>query len=782
MPDVATRGPFSEEALRTFLSRTSEALLLTDPDDNILEASESVREIWGFPPEEIVGKSLRCLFSRSNPPDTAVQISKEVACGGWQGELLGLKKDGEEFPLIMTARPVVDETNEVVFKAHFIREITDKRASADLSRTLQEAYDELQTAYEVNLAISQSIDLERTLKEIVVTTKKALQASNCFLFLLDERRNELVGVATSAQDPEFDKLRVGMRETVAGVWVVKEKQPLSIKDLSKDPRACVVLKERYGQKSALFVPLIVNDTAIGTMILDDTEKERVFSAAEVRRAQSIANQAGLAIQRARLYQAVKEKVQEVTVLYEVGHALSSSLESETVLNEMMRILSDSFGYLHCAILLLNEDKTELHVKAFSGYAENVDRLSVKVGQEGITGWVAATGRPLYVPDVLKDPRYVAGLKNVRSEIALPLKIGETVLGVLNVESTEPTAFRERDVRILSSLAAQAAVAIENARLYAEVQSNAEELDAACRDLETSRQDILKANERLREMDRLKSEFLATMSHELRTPLTAIIAYSELLRDERVAGSKRLEFLEIITDQGQRLLQLIDDLLDLSKLESGKTQLTLEQGDLNQIVLSAVDTIRPTAEKRGLELVLELTPDLPCVFMDTKRIRQVCWNLLCNAVKFTDRGGRITVCCSDSGEELLVSISDTGVGIKEEDLERIFDRFAQVDSSATRSHGGAGLGLDLVRHFVLLHSGRVWVESEYGRGSIFFFTLPKEKAVLVEEPVDVWESVTPSASDVADRACTDEDASGRPSSAGNGETSDGPDSAESPEQH
>jgi PAS domain S-box-containing protein len=726
LPNVAAENHPTREALQEFIRNASEVFILTNLDGNIVEASDNVADVLGFSKEEVIGKPLHTFVSASNSSDIATRIDREIMRGGWQGEFKILRKGGEEFPVIMTARPVKDGGDTIAFKAYFMREIADKRAGSDLSRTLQEAYDELQTAYEVNLAISQSIDLERTLKEIVLTTKEALRASNCFLFLLEEKRNELVGVATSAQDPEFETLRIGMRETVAGVWVVKEKQPLMIKDLSSDPRACVVLRERYNQKSALFVPLIVNDTAIGTMILDDTEKQRVFVEAEVRRAQSIANQAGLAIQRARLYQAVKEKVQEVTVLYEVGHALSSTLDLDTVLGEMMRILSDSFGYLHCSILLLNADKSELHVQAFSGYAENVDKLSVKVGHEGITGWVAATGRPLYVPDVHRDPRYVPGLNGVKSEIALPLKIGEEVLGVLNVESTEKAAFRERDVRILSSLAAQAAVAIENASLYAEVQSKAEELDAACRNLEISRQDILKANERLRETDRLKSEFLATMSHELRTPLTAIIAYGELLRDERVTEAKRTEFLEIITDQGHRLLQLIDDLLDLSKLESGKMQLNLEQADLSEIVVSAVETIRPTAEKKGLEIVMESAPNLPRVHIDTKRIRQVCWNILCNAVKFTDAGGKITVSCMDSGEELLVRISDTGVGIRPEDIERIFDRFAQVDSSATRSHGGAGLGLDLVRRFVNLHSGRVWVESVYGQGSTFFFTLPKER--------------------------------------------------------
>jgi PAS domain S-box-containing protein len=876
----------------------SEVLILTDLDGNIVEANDAVKAIYGYSVNEVIGKNLQTLYSRNNPADLAAHIQEQTLLGEWQGDLLGLRKSGDEFRVRMTSFPLRDEDGNVTLIANLIREWVEKRKAekellmlerhlkaikdvisvdeqltnpdellqtllarlvefsgmdagailiqeknrgislacsrgmnadfafelvncmadacgavptdlespwfledlaskcgcvrakqkacssamrlpliarqrlvglvvlssetnrcfaeeekellvamgrevgilienANLFRALQEAYDELHTTYEVSISIGQSIDLERTLKQIVKSAKKALNASNCFLFLLEERRNDLVGVATSAQDKDFIELRIGMRETVAGAWVVREKQPLSIRDLSSDPRACPVLRDRYHQKSALFVPLLVNDTAIGTIILDDTEKERVFSEGEVRRAQSIANQAGLAIQRARLYQAVKEKVQEVTVLYEVGRALTSTLRPENVLDQMMHILRESFGYVHCAILLVDEGNNELYVRAASGYAgEGVENLRLKVGNEGITGWVAATGRPLYVPDVQKDPRYVPGMKEVRSEIALPLKIGDRVLGVLNVESTELGAFHERDVRILSSLAAQAAVAIENARLYAEIERKAEELNTACRDLEISRQDILKVNERLQEMDRLKSEFLATMSHELRTPLTAIIAYSELLRDERVDDSKRSEFLEIITEQGNRLLQLITDLLDLSKLECGKMQLNLEQSDLNEIVLSGVETIRPTAEKKGLEVLTDLAPGLPTIYMDTKRIRQVCWNLLCNAAKFTDSGGKIRVSSEDSGEELVVKISDTGIGIRPEDMERIFDRFAQVDSSATRAHGGAGLGLDLVRRFVTLHSGRVWVESEYGRGSTFFFTLPKEKEFSCKQASDL----------------------------------------------
>jgi PAS domain S-box-containing protein len=898
LPQNTTASLLSRDAFRDVLKRMSEVLILTDLDGTIVEASDAVKVIYSYSAHEVIGKNLRTLHSHNNPADVGAHIQRQTLLGGWEGDLLGLRKNGDEFQVRMTSFPLRDERGNVTLIANLICESAEKRGvekellmlerqlkaiknvisaagqltnpdellqtllvqlvefsgmdagailiqeknggispacslgmnadfalelvnciagacgtkptalespwfledlaskcgcirakqeacssairlpliarqrlvgllvlssrthssfaeeekellvamgrevgilieNANLFRALQEAYDELHTTYEVSISIGQSIDLERTLKQIVKSAKKALSASNCFLFLLDERRNDLVGVASSAQDKDLIDLRISMRETVAGAWVVKEKLPLSIRDLSGDPRACPALRDRYHQKSALFVPLIVNDTALGTIILDDTEKERIFSEGEIRRAQSIANQAGLAIQRARLYQAVKEKVQEVTVLYEVGRALTSTLRPENVLDQMMHILRESFGYVHCAILLMDEGNNELYVKAASGYAgEGVENLRLKVGNEGITGWVAATGRPLYVPDVQKDPRYVPGMKEVRSEIALPLKIREKVLGVLNVESTELGAFHERDVRILSSLAAQAAVAIENARLYAEIERKAEELNTACRDLEISRQDILKANERLQEMDRLKSEFLATMSHELRTPLTAIIAYGELLRDERVDDTKRSEFLEIITEQGNRLLQLITDLLDLSKLEGGKMQLNLEQSDLNEIVLSGVQTIRPTAEKKGLEVLTDLAPGLPTVCMDPKRIRQVCWNLLYNAVKFTDSGGKITVTSEDSGEELLVKISDTGIGIRPEDMDRIFDRFAQVDSSATRAHGGAGLGLDLVRHFVTLHSGRVWVKSEYGHGSTFFFTLPKEKELSCKQASDL----------------------------------------------
>lgn len=375
-------NPISQDVLLDALKRTAEALLLTDVEGNITEAGPTVRDVYGYNAAEMIGKNLETFHSRNNPIETINQIRSHVLLDGWQGELIELRKSGDEVQVMMTTFPLKDERGNVVLLANFVREIIGKR-----KRALQEAYNELHTTYEVSVAISQSIELGRTLKQIVISAQKALNASNCFLFLLEEKRNELVGVATTTHDKDFKDFRIGMRETVAGVWVVKEKQPLSIRDLSKDPRACSALRDRYHQKSALFVPVIVNEASIGTIVLDDTEKERNFSEGEVRIAQSIANQAGLAIQRARLHQAVKEKVQEVTVLYEVGRALTSTLKPENVLDQMMHILRESFGYVHCAILLVDRNTNELFVKAASGYAgEAVDKLRLKVGNEGITGW------------------------------------------------------------------------------------------------------------------------------------------------------------------------------------------------------------------------------------------------------------------------------------------------------------------------------------------------------------------------------------------------------------
>ena len=240
------------------------------------------------------------------------------------------------------------------------------------------------------------------------------------------------------------------------------------------------------------------------------------------------------------------------------------------------------------------------------------------------------------------------------------------------------------------------------------------------------QELSVAAERLKEVDMLKNEFMSNVSHELRTPLTAIIAYAEALLLTTPDAKTRDEFLRVICEQGHKLQKLIGGLLDIAKLDSLATELKLQLGSLNDVIESAVVTVRPTADKSQIDIVLELEPDLPPVYLDELRSQQIVWNLLTNAIKFSPARSQIAVRSWSRDGKVWASVADRGPGIAREYQELIFEKFVQVDGSSTRRHGGVGLGLDLVKHLVELHGGDLQLESTVGHGSTFTFGIPIEK--------------------------------------------------------
>ena len=249
------------------------------------------------------------------------------------------------------------------------------------------------------------------------------------------------------------------------------------------------------------------------------------------------------------------------------------------------------------------------------------------------------------------------------------------------------------------------------------------------DLQWSNIELARANQRLEGLDRMKSEFLANMSHELRTPLNSVIGFSELILDG-LAGDinqKQKRFLNNIRTSGKTLLQLIDDILDLSKIEAGKMEFHPEELDLNSVIQSAKEIVLPLAKEKKMRFEIEVGEVLPKVIADRKKVEQILFNLVGNAIKFTPEGGTIKISVIEEKEESQISVSDTGIGIKEEDLETIFESFRQLDSSVTKKYKGAGLGLAITKRLVQMHNGRIWVESKLGEGTKFTFTLPKRRS-------------------------------------------------------
>ena len=366
-----------------------------------------------------------------------------------------------------------------------------------------------------------------------------------------------------------------------------------------------------------------------------------------------------------------------------------------------------------------DQSLRLHPSAHGVSPEIIASLRIPLNQ-GITGWVARERQPVRVGDVTADPRYVdaVGMPGARSEMAAPLVAGERVIGVVNVESPRLNAFSGDDLRLLTTLAGQLATIFEKARLDAALE---EERALLARRVEERTAELNIANAELRQAARAKDEFLAGMSHELRTPLNAILGISEALQ-EQVFGplnEKQLRYVHTIEESGQHLLALINDILDLSKVEAGKVELQIGPVVIESVCQASLQFIKQTALTRSKSRSpRQLDSQVTTIQADERRLKQILVNLLSNAVKFTPEGGAGragTWWAMWSGERVHFTVWDTGIGIAPEDIGRLFQPFVQLDSSLSRQYTGTGLGLSLVKRLAELHGGSVSVESAGGPG-------------------------------------------------------------------
>jgi len=405
-------------------------------------------------------------------------------------------------------------------------------------------------------------------------------------------------------------------------------------------------------------------------------------------------------------------VGELKALGEVGQAVSSTLELQTVLATIVSRAVQLCDAAGGAIYEYDEAGEEFYLRATEGLPEGyleIARRSPGRKGEGATGRLAITRAPIEILDITEPGAYESRIRDVlirtghRALLAVPLLREEQMMGSLIVFRKTAGGFGPEVIALLETFATQSALAIQNARLFRELADKSHQLEVASQH---------------------KSEFLANMSHELRTPLNAVIGFSEVLADRMFGdlNEKQEEYLKDIHDSGQHLLSLINDILDLSKIEAGRMELELTDFHLPAALDNALTLVRERAGRHGIALHMTVDERLEQVRADERKFRQVVLNLLSNAIKFTPEGGRIEVRAGPVDGSVEVSVSDTGVGIAPEDQEAIFEEFRQVGTAAKKVEG-TGLGLALSRKFIELHGGRIWVKSQVGAGSTFTFTLP-----------------------------------------------------------
>jgi GAF domain-containing protein len=608
------------------------------------------------------------------------------------------------------------------------------------NRDLTEALEQQTATSEILRAISRSpTDVQPVLDAVVESAQRLCAAYDARIWRVEG--DSLVRAAGTGPLLEESLQSLPLDQTVPSAAAFLEQRTVHVDETRwlewrrqrglTDPRFAG--PRSLGIRSIISTPLMREGKPIGVLAVRSRERGQ-FTDKQIELLETFADQAVIAIENVRLFKELQARtseltrsVDELTALGEVSRALSSTLDLETVLNTIVARANQLAGTDACSVWEYDEAMEVFHLRATDNLDQEVvavlRRTAIGKG-EGAVGRMAITQAPVQIPDIATEDAYRGSMRDVlmrtgtRALLAVPLLRDDRLVGGLTVNKKTPGEFSPETVELLKTFATQSALAINNARLFREIEEKGRQLEIASQH---------------------KSQFLANMSHELRTPLNAILGYTELIADgiygevpERMG-----EVLERVDKSGRHLLGLINDILDLSKIEAGQLTLALGPYAMDAVAETVATQVGALAAEKQLDFETVLADDLPIGQGDERRLTQVLLNLVGNAIKFTDVG-KVVVRVGTSDAAYVVSVTDTGPGIAEADREKIFEEFQQADTTRAKAKGGTGLGLAISRRIVEMHGGRLWVDSTLGEGSTFSFTVP----VHVEHQVAVTRQGAP----------------------------------------
>jgi signal transduction histidine kinase len=623
------------------------------------------------------------------------------------------------------------------FAAQAVIAIENVRLFTELqqkNQALTAALDQQTATSEILAVISQSqTDVQAVFDTIVRNALRLCDAMQGGLYRFD---GELIhAVANVGHSPEQldDWLRTWPRSVNSdGVTAraIRTRSVVNLRDVDGDhgidlSDATRANLRARGVQSAITVPMFRHGDVVGAISF--THRERgAFEDSHIELLKTFADQAVIAIENVRLFVELQQRthdlsrsVDQLTALAEVSRAVSSTLDLDRVLNTVVARASQLAGADGCSIFEYDEAAGGFRMRATSQTeptALDARRTALVPAGEGAVGRLTETRAPVQIPDISSAETYRSPLRDAllaggyRALLAVPMIQEDDVVGGLVVSRKTAGEFPAETVDLLQTFANQSALAIANARLFREIEEKSAQLEVA---------------------NQHKSEFLANMSHELRTPLNAVIGFSDVLLEGMFGeiNDKQAEYLRDILSSGKHLLSLINDILDLSKIEAGRMELDLSDFDVPQAISDALLLMRERAERHGIALGQVIDERLGAVTADERKFKQVLLNLLSNAVKFTPAGGKVEVRARLVESMIEVAVADTGEGIALEDQAAVFEEFRQVGKSATKVEG-TGLGLALCRKFVELHGGTIGLESELGVGSTFTFTVPVRTSLSI----------------------------------------------------
>jgi len=682
----------------------NQSISLTDELFAMLNTNIEKEEKYTFPLQEVFEK-----FIFSEDREKAAMAVNDAIFGsgdnsaGTTSELRYITSDGSIIWVNSTYRVEYDSQNRPIKLVGSSQDITDRKTNELIQSASKQISDAALTS--------------RNVHDLFAVVHKAIElllpSKNFYAALYDSETNIIrFPFYTDEHDTEWESRKLGRGLTS---YIIRTRKPLrTTPEIFAELEATgEVLSDGVPNVDFIGIPMQTEETIFGVIAVQTYDTSVRLSEKQMESFSVIGSQTVAALERLRAGEALRRRNTYLAASAEIGQLVTSTLDINTIFSRTVNLINERLGFYFASIYQIDDDLLQAVFREGNGKTGEImksQKYQIRIGANTVVGKAAESLESIVINDVTTNTLFQSNpmLPETKSEVAIPLQVGGNILGVIDIQSNDLNAFANDDLAVLKSLSDQVAVAINNATLYSESQ------------------ELIK---NLKEIDQLKSQFLANMSHELRTPLNSIIGFSRVILkgiDGPITEMQNQD-LTAIYNSGQHLLGLINDILDLARIEAGKMELNFEEVKLTDIVTSVLSTAKGLVKEKPIQLIERIPLDFPTIRGDTMRVRQVLLNLISNASKFTDEG-TITIEAkiqpgSTGAKVALISVTDTGSGISNEGQERLFKAFSQVDGSATRKSGGSGLGLSICANLVQLHGGQIGVLSEEGQGSTFWFTIP-----------------------------------------------------------
>ncbi len=745
----------SEERYRLVLEGSNDGIWDWDLVSHDVYCNDRLYEITGLSPGEVAASY--DIFCKLLHPEDRIKVSHALAAHlqdnvELEVEFRLLHTSGDYRYCMARGKAWRDHNGRPFRMSGIVSDITERKRAEESLRFLAEA----------SALLSASLDYEKTLESLAKLAVPFL-ADLCIVDILENGtvRRMAVAYADSTRQaqvqellhrypPDFNSLHPAIKVLRTGVAaLVPEISDEELISATHDAEHLEIVRE-IGFKSYMIVPFLVRGRTIGAISLVSTQQDRRYNSGHLALAEELARRAVLSIENGQLYHETQEtsenlrqaililgeQQQQLRTLQQLTNLLNQRLtDLPGLLREMVKAVAIAIpGAQFCFIMLNNPQCNGLVLTVTAGLDTEKLRLEDAFSpKDGLLSQVFSIGESQLIQGSQCNSSRLEEVPAAIYAVAIE-SVQQGRLGVLAIGNWEDqNAFDEEDRNLLMAVAEQAAIAIDNARMIKALEEQEKRLEdqnerlaQQNQELDNQRQQLQLQNLQLLEAARMKSQFLATMSHELRTPMNAVIGFSQLLLRQRQTPltPQQSDMLERILNNAKHLLTLINEILDLSKIEAGRLELKLEAFNLVSLLKTTSDELRALADEKHLALRIHADLQNPNIINDSVRLRQILVNLLSNAIKFTDNGSVEVKVKEISPNRLLLTIKDTGIGIAEDDLEHIFEEFRQLDQTITRRYSGTGLGLAITKSLVELMQGTIDVESQLGQGTTFRIELPR----------------------------------------------------------